>query len=163
MPSFASSPPRPVRGGVSSSSSFVIYVLFSFFVTNDDVSDYICIFPTPDTLHQPLFLRLFVGVVLYECVGCWAGYYADRRVRQRRRAGGGEIRSEDEDIIIYSARTRGGREGDGMVGFWDTNNYWDGYLFGFPRGEIFHFLKGIMATSAPAISYFGTYVSTYGS
>ena len=65
-----------------------------------------------------------------------------RRVRQRRRAGGGEIRSEDEDIIIYSARTRGGREGDGMVGFWDTNNYWDGYLFGFPRGEIFYFLKG---------------------
>jgi hypothetical protein len=64
MPSFASSPPRPVRGGVSS-SSFVIFVLFSFFVTNDDVSDYICIFPTPDTLHQPLFLRLFVGVVLY--------------------------------------------------------------------------------------------------
>ena len=40
------------------------------------------------------------GGPIYECVGCWAGYYADRRVRQRRRAGGGEIRSEDEDIII---------------------------------------------------------------
>jgi hypothetical protein len=46
------------------------------------------------------------------------------RVRQRRRAGGGEIRSEDEDMKIfiflslYSARTRGGREGDGMVGCW---------------------------------------------